>query len=276
MPADGSTGMRAPTPRPPNAADVEQVPGSGGPTLFMPDHLSRFIPDDQWRVYEPVIASARRQGLGFAVGGGLAVSLYTGAWRNTKDLDIYVLPGDRDAMVAMTQRCGMTDYYDELPYDRNWIYRATRGGMIVDVIWAQANGYDPIDALWLSHGPEIRIHGETLRLVPPEEMIWSKLHVLQRDRCDWPDVINIVYAAGPLMDWERLIERLNGALPLLAAALLTFAWVAPGRAGELPGWLWQRLGLQAPPPRDILRDDDHIFRLDSRPWFAPGEIGRAP
>ncbi|HYC00965.1 MAG TPA: nucleotidyltransferase [Candidatus Limnocylindrales bacterium] len=230
--------------------------------------MEEFIAKSDWEVLRRVTCLAQERGLRFAVGGGFATSFYTAFWRNTKDLDLCVLPQDRDAMVQITKDAGFGDLHDEKPYDRGWIYRATVDGLIVDIIWQLANYRGEVDDGWLASGPEVSIHGDRLRLVPPEEMIWSKIHVVQRDRCDFPDIVNILYACGARMDWAGLLKRLDGEERLLASVVSLYTWLAPGQARTIPEWVWQKLGL--PQPSDSLqRDDDRIRRIDSRPWFSP-------
>jgi hypothetical protein len=95
------------------------------------------------------------------------------------------------------------------------------------------------------------------------------MYVLQRDRCDWPDVLNVIYAAGPSLNWSRLLDRLGRDWPLLRSVLALFIWVAPGRALALPDWLWERVELAAPGPSPEDTDPRSIRLLDSRHWFGP-------
>lgn len=227
------------------------------------------IPEEQWCFYRPVITGTRSRGIPFAIGGAFAVATHTGSWRNTKDLDLYVLPRDREATIRVLTEAGLSDYYEQLPYDRRWIYRGSRDGFIIDIIWAMANRRAYVDEGWLSRGPELRIEGGPIRVLPAEEMIWNKLFVLQRDRCDWPDCMNLIYAAGPTLDWEYLLGRMGEDVPLLQGALAVFVWLCPGRAQSLPKWLWDRIGLPAPPGEPLPQTDaHHIELLDSRQWFA--------
>lgn len=140
--------------------------------------------EEQWSVYRQIISGCREPGLQYAVGGGLAVGVYTGRWRDTKDIDLYVLPEDLVIAQRVLTRAGLVDYYEQLPYDRAWIYRSTRDKVIVDVIFSMANHKTDVDEKRITAGPEVTIRGETFRLVPPEEMIWAKLYLLQKDRCD--------------------------------------------------------------------------------------------
>jgi hypothetical protein len=233
-----------------------------------PEYTTAPIPEEQWSVYRQVIAQARELGVRFALGGGLAVSLYTGHWRTIKDLDVYVLPQDRDTMVEITRSVGLADFHDERPYDRTWIYRSWSGAAIVDVMWAMANHRAPVDETWLM-GAEVNVNDEKMRVLPAEEMIWDKLYVLQRDRCDWPEALKLIYAAGPALDWEHLIARVGEDLPLLAGAVSVFSWLCPGRARAFPDWIWGRLHVPPPPPGGA--PDIELSRLellDRRAWFA--------
>jgi hypothetical protein len=137
-----------------------------------------------------------------------------------------------------------------------------------------ANRRATVDEGWLSRGPEVKVRGETLRIVPTEEMIWAKLYVLQRERCDWPDVLNLIYAAGPKLDWQYLLDRLAEDMPLLRGVFSIYAWLCPRRSEELPPWLWARLAQpESKPGPSPEVDPARVKRLDSRPWFAPVDAG---
>jgi len=226
------------------------------------------IPDAEWSIYRRVIHEARTARIPVAFGGAFATAVYTGDLRNTKDLDFYILPEDRDRMREAIGRAGLHDLFDQLPYDRSWIYRGSTGDVIVDAIWAMANHRATVDARWLSQGPEVVIRGERLRAIPAEELIWAKLYIVQRTRCDWVDVINIIDARAESLQWEHLLDRLAEDLPLLAGALSVFAWLAPDQVQDIPDLVWERLGLGRPRPAndpDIPRLRANL--LDSRPWF---------
>lgn len=141
---------------------------------------------------------------------------------------------------------------------------------MVDAIWALANGVGDVDGTWVGCGPHTRLGDVRVRLVPPEELIWSKLYVVQGSRCDWPDIVNLLFATGLTLDWSRLIGRCAGTgdEALLASAMLLFAWTAPGRAHAFPEDVWQRLQLPRPAERAPLLCRDRIDHLDTRPWFS--------
>jgi len=225
------------------------------------------ITTPHWACYRRAIHSLRRAGLPFLLGGGFALATYTGRWRDTKDIDFYIYPKDRDAAVAALARAGFRDLFPRLPYDRKWIYRSTCSGVIVDIIWAMANQRAQTDEHWFEYAPPANVRGEEMRVVPLEEYLWCKLYILQRDHCDWTDIFNVLYAAGPQVDWDRLLSRLEEDWPLLKAMLTVYGWLCPKRASELPASLRRKLKLPAPDlaPR---RRHDRIRLLDSRGWFA--------
>lgn len=238
--------------------------------LFPPDDLHAYIPPERWRVFRDAIRAADTHGVRCAVGGGLAVSLYTGLWRSPHDLDLLIVPRDRQRMVAAMTSAGFTDYYEQEPYDRAWIYRGTRDDAVVDAIWSLANGVGDVDEAWVDAGPRTELGDVAIRVLPAEELIWSKLYVLQGTRCDWPDIVNVLVATALDLDWDGLIGRFTatGDAQLLASALLLFAWIAPGRAHAVPERVWQRLQLPRPPERAPEVSRERVDRLDTRPWFS--------
>jgi hypothetical protein len=220
----------------------------------------------QTAVYVDVIREARARGIEFAVGGGAALAVYTGARESTKDVDLYVLPEDRERMIQVVTDCGLTDYYEVRPYDRAWIYRSHLNTCaIVDIMWSMPNQRTQVDLEWLRRGPSAEMFGERVRILPREELIWAKLYVLQRDRSDWPDVLNLIYCTAPEIDWKRLMRRIGDDGPLLGAVLTVFRWLCPEKAHLIPARVWERLVHQRRPPRGIPRPD----LLDTRPWFVP-------
>jgi len=228
------------------------------------------IPPEHWAVYKCVLDRLCAEEIPFALGGGLALGVYTRKFRRSKDLDIYVLPENREQIIAAMGDCGLEDYFSVKEYVRDWIYRGHKNHVIVDAIWAMANKRADVDERWLHGGPVVEMFGQQFHVIPPEELIWSKLYVLQRDRCDWPDIVNLIYATGPALDWDHLMKRVEQDRPLMKGVLSVFSWVCPARAASIPRRVWHRLGLDTPKPE---REQDPEGRpsrtdlLDTRPWL---------
>jgi len=201
------------------------------------------------------------------LGGGFGLAAHIGHWRNTKDIDLYILPESRAPLAEALSKAGFVDYYDQLPYDRRWIYRTTRQGVIVDLIWSMANRRAHVDESWFERAKWMAVRDEILQIIPAEELLWCKLYVLQMDRCDWPDVLNLLYAAGPTLDWDRLLKHLGADVLILKSALTLFDWLCPNRAAEFPGKIRRYFGLRKPNPISVEEQRQRLQWLDGRPWF---------
>jgi hypothetical protein len=235
-------------------------------------HWIESIPERERETYRRILSTFQDAGLQFSLGGAAALGVYTGRWRNTKDLDFYVLPRDRDRAIELLTASGLEDYYCKGSYDRRWIYRACREEAIVDVIWSMANLRAEIDENWLTRGPIHELEpGLAIRFVPAEELIWSKLYVLQRERCDWPDILNLLHGVGRELDWEYLVHRVGDDLPLLRGVAGIFRWLCPSEAGVIPESLLQLDGVGGTPRKDneACPDSWRVNLLDMRPWFGP-------
>jgi putative nucleotidyltransferase-like protein len=215
-------------------------------------------------------AALERVAVPFVLGGALALATYTGHWRNTKDIDVIIRQADCEAAVAALRTAGFEDYYDRAAYDRSWIFRGFREGVLFDVIWALPNHRVGIDDPWFQRARPLGLRGHSYAVAPAEELIRVKLYVMQRERCDWVDVLNVLAAAVETIDWRWLAERMGRDLPLLHGALALFNWMCPARAESLPEWVRRQFALPVVEAADLTATEERRVRLfDSRPWFAP-------
>ena len=245
----GGVGPAVPSMRPPS-------PGSSKPVWL------GFLDEAEWRALCDIVSGAEEAGIELLIGGALGLAAYMPLTRRTKDVDFYVMPHLRDSMTAVLHAAGFRDLYEQAPYDRQWIYRGIRNDTIADVIWRFANHKTMVDEDWFRFSHFRPCGGDAvLRIIPPEELIWAKLFVLQRDRCDWPDILNLLYYAGPKLDWNRLYGRLGSDARLLDAVLTVFSWLCPDRPIR--------------PPMNKVDDlpqcpaFDRANLLDTRQWFLP-------
>lgn len=228
----------------------------------------QLISPDEWVVYQSALKAVRAANVNFLLGGAFALAVYTGKWRDTKDLDLLVMDADRKAIVDALTEAGFKDYHDQMPYDRGWIYRATRDGFIVDVIWRMANRRADVEPAWFDNATPVRVHEEVLLAVGAEELLWHKLYVMQRERCDWPDILNLLNGVGYRLDWDRLLSMVGEDELLLGGVLTTFAWLCPGRMATFPEWIREKFHLPQVTKDIPSADPEHIKWLDTRPWFA--------
>ncbi|MBT1070929.1 nucleotidyltransferase [Pelotalea chapellei] len=232
--------------------------------------LTSLVPPELWSQYASVFAEGAKRGIRFVVGGGLAVSVYSGHTRRyTKDMDLFVREEDSGALLEMLHGLGFKEY-TEFPYDRTWSYRAIRHGAIVDILWMTLNGKTAVDETWLTKGWQFSVRESRIRLIPVEELIVAKLYILKRDRTDWPDVMNLLYAMGSELDWARMFEVLGDDLLLLGGVMNVFRWLCPGKAYLLPAHIWTSLGLLPPVNSDLQVDRGRVALLMAEQLF-PGE-----
>jgi hypothetical protein len=228
------------------------------------------IPEDQWAVFTAGRDAAARAGVPFLLGGAMALAPYTGRWRNTKDIDLVVRNGTQEPLIRELLASGFDDYHHQKPYDRSWIFRACRGEVILDIIWSLPNHRVLMDEEWFTHARLIKLRGETHRSIPLEEFVRVKLYVMQRERCDWVDVINALAGSVERINWPHLIARMGRDLPLLQAVLIVFAWMSPARVAAIPPEVRQRFSLPENFTDDAAATEARrVQLLDSRPWYAP-------
>jgi hypothetical protein len=230
---------------------------------------STLIPAEQWATFRRGTGALENAAAPFLLHGAMALATYTGHWRNTKDVDVIVRPADHQRAIAALYGAGFEDYFEQLPYDRSWIFRGWKDGTLFDLIWALPNHRVAIDEAWFERARPLRLHGSNYAAVGPEELIRVKLYVMQRERCDWVDVLNVMAAVTAHIDWAWLVERMGRDLALLQGALAVFNWLCPARAGVLPGWVRERFALPPIHDGDLSSMEERRVRLfDSRPWFA--------
>jgi hypothetical protein len=87
-------------------------------------------------------------------------------------------------------------------------------------------------------------------LTPPEELIWSKAFVMERERFDGADVAHLILARGHSLDWARLLMRFRGYERVLLGHLVLFGFIYPSEQSRVPAWVMDQLigQMRAEPP----------------------------
>src|SRR5262249_39233943 len=142
-------------------------------------------------------------GIPFLVGGAFAYSRYTKIDRETKDFDIFVRRADVPRAFAVFEAVG---YHTDLPFP-HWLGKVHWGVHFMDLIFSSGNGVARVDDVWFEHAVDQQVLGLPLKLCPPEEMIWSKAFIQERERYDGADVIHLLAELSPKLDWPRLMTR---------------------------------------------------------------------
>lgn len=211
---------------------------------------------DAAEFYGDVTNTLRDAGIPFLVGGGFAFSTYSGIARDTKDLDIFVLPSD---VTRVLEVLAQTGYETENKFP-HWLAKAYCGGRLVDIIFSSGNGVCPVDEDWFTHATPAILLGQDVRLMPPEEMIWQKAFIMERHRFDGADVINLFHACQETLNWNRLLRRFDSEWLVLFSHLLLYRFVYPGDHSQRVTEILQRLAAR-------LQND-----LQTAEEFEPGKM----
>jgi hypothetical protein len=197
--------------------------------------------------YRDALSVLKASGVPFLVGGAYAFQCYTGIHRNTRDFDVFVRPEDKDFVL---QRFADAGYRTQITFE-HWLGKIYQDEYYVDIIFSSGNGLCRVDDAWFDHARDSQVFGVSVKLVPIEEMIWSKGFIMERERFDGADIVHLIRAGGACLDWKRLITRFGVHGRVLLTHLLMFGFVYPGERDMIPQWvidtLIARLGDMPPP-----------------------------
>jgi hypothetical protein len=180
--------------------------------------------------YRDVIRLLAAHGIEYLVGGGYAFGHYTRLHRDTKDLDVVVRPRDLGRVLGICKSAG---YRAELT-SPHWLAKVFFEEDFVDIIFNSGNGICRIDEAWFVRAREIEFLGTRVRIIPPEEMIWQKAFIMERERFDGADVAHLLLGCAQELDWKHLVDRFDVDWRLLLSHLLLFGYIYPSRKRMIP------------------------------------------
>jgi predicted nucleotidyltransferase len=154
-------------------------------------------------------------GIPHAFMGGLASTIY-GRERHTHDLDLFVRPGDAEATLKVLAAAGYTTEKS----NPDWIYKAEKKGLLVDVIYRGTDGAE-FDPEMQRHVRRVEFAGVEIPIVSPEDLVTLKLAAFREDTArQWYDCLALLEAQR--IDWDYLCAR-AGRRPHRPLSLLVFA-----------------------------------------------------
>jgi hypothetical protein len=205
-----------------------QTEHAGQPVLPAPESL---------KFYRWAVKLLNRARIPYLVGGAYAFARFTGITRHTKDFDIFIRPADCERVLGLFAEQGcQTDL--TFPH---WLGKVLCGDDFIDVIFSSGNGAAPVDDDWFEHAIDGKVFGLSVRLCPPEEMIWQKSLIMERERFDGADVAHILHARGADLDWPRLLRRFDDKWRVLLAHLVLFGFIYPGERDKIPASVQREL-----------------------------------
>lgn len=187
--------------------------------------------------YCRMLTRLNRSGIDFLVGGAYALHHYTGVERHTKDFDIFIRRRDLETIMQLLAEDGC---HTELTFP-HWLGKAHCGEDFIDVIFNSGNGIAEVDEEWFMHAIPGEVFGIRVRLSPPEEIIWSKAFIMERERYDGADIAHLIRECGQRIDWERLLRRFGPHWRVLLNHLVMFGFIYPCDSEQVPAWLMDEL-----------------------------------
>jgi Uncharacterised nucleotidyltransferase len=191
------------------------------------------MPSHRDPVYNFYIEATRildAAGIPFLVGGAFALLVYTGIARNTKDFDLMVLPRDKHRIVDVFRGAG---FHADLLFS-HWLAKVHHGELFIDIIFNSGNGLCPVDELWFKNAREAELFGVAVKISPPEELLWQKCYIMERERFDGADVAHLIRSCGAQMDWDRVLSRFGADWRVLLSHLILFSYVFPSEKNSIP------------------------------------------
>jgi hypothetical protein len=175
--------------------------------------------------------------LPYLVGGAYAFARYTGIERHTKDFDIFIRRSD---FPRAEKILGSAGYETDLSFP-HWLGKAFKGESFIDLIFSAGNGVAVVDDLWFKYAVPGRVLDMDVKLIPAEEMIWSKGLIMERERYDGADVAHVIHAVGDKLDWRRLIDRYGEYWCALYAHIILFGFIYPSQRANIPAWVMDEM-----------------------------------
>ena len=174
--------------------------------------------------YQQVLTVLKTEAIEFMIGGSFAVFEYTDTFRQTKDMDIYCRPADYPQILKLFAAKG----YETQLTDVRWLAKVfDQQGNFIDIIFDTVNNICKVDDTWFANSREAVVFDMPVKLIGPEELIWGKMYVMNRERYDGADVNHLFLKQGKDLDWERLSNLMEPNWHLLLTYILLFQFVYP-------------------------------------------------
>ncbi len=183
--------------------------------------------DDVYRRSMEILQEAN---IPFLIAGAYVVEVYAGISRRTKDFDLYLRPRHVDAAIDALARAG---YKTEKTFP-HWLAKAGSGRMYIDLIFRAGNGLCEVDDSWFERAHDDKLLGLRVKICAPEEMIWMKAYIMERERFDGADIAHILQSCAEKLDWPHLVRLFGPDWRVLLSHLVLFGYIYPTEHGRIP------------------------------------------
>jgi Uncharacterised nucleotidyltransferase len=187
-----------------------------------------YCPTD--RFYRECMEVLRQANIPFLMGGAYALGVYTGINRNTKDFDLFLRPKDFESALQTFSREG----YEAEKTFPHWLGKVKAKEFCIDVIYRAGNGLCEVDDLWFARARDAQAFGLPVKVCAPEEIIWMKAFIMERERFDGADIAHLFESCAEELDWTHLLGRFGSHWPVLLSHLVLFGYIYPSERARIP------------------------------------------
>ena len=195
------------------------------------------LPAEARNFYRDSLRLLSEHDVPFLVGGAYAMAVYTGIRRETKDFDLFVRLHDLDRVLALFAKAG---YEIERTFP-HWLAKIFSGDHVIDLIYRAGNGLCEVDDSWLERAEELKVIDVAARITAPEELIWMKAYIMERERYDGADVAHLLFSCADRIDWKHLLARFGADWRVLLAHLVLFDFIYPTERHLIPAAVVEEL-----------------------------------
>lgn len=187
--------------------------------------------------YSDAMRLLDENGIRFLLGGAYALCVYTGLARHTKDVDLFIQQTDLERGLTVFEKNG---YLAERTFP-HWLAKVYRDENYVDLIYATGNGLGVVDDSWFARSQESEFLDRQVNVMAPEEIIWMKAFIQERERYDGADIAHLIRSCGETLDWPHLRKRFGRDWRVLLSFLVLFGYIYPSERQRVPLELWREL-----------------------------------
>jgi hypothetical protein len=220
-------------------------------------------------VLATVLERTEQAGIPYVVIGGIA-STILGRPRWTHDIDVFVRREDARRLLRVLADAG----FQTEERDQEWLYKATRDDVLVDVLFAVTAPNMPngiaLDDQALARARRREFNGLRPVVVAPEDLVVIKaaVHAEHRSR-HWFDALGILHRGG--LDWRYLVERSLYA-PRRVLSLLLYA---QSEGLDVPGRVVRSLFERLDEPAGLRPDPTARGRADEPGAYTLAHVREA-
>ena len=169
-----------------------------GTTASMPEPTAPF--EELLDTLKHAAAALREADVPFVLGGGLAIWARGGP-ETEHDVDFFIRPEDAERGLNALEEAGFQ--IEEPP--EGWLYKAWRGDVLVDLIYAPTGL--AVDDDFLGRADVLEVQAVRMSVMRAEDVLVAKLLALREHEVDYDRVLEIARTVREQIDWDEVRDR---------------------------------------------------------------------